>query len=136
MKNQKNTLSSTLIKNYLDTTIYCSEFHGIPQVVVYLDVILVTGLSEEDHLMTLQNALQRIESSGLRLKKKKCKFDGSSYFIFRIQNWCSEITSPTEEMDAIVKVPSLTSLTELKSILDTTESLYTTCQQLYTPFVT
>ena len=49
-----------------------SLLQGIPKVVVYLDDILVTGLSEEDHLLTLQKVLQRIESSGLRLKKNKC----------------------------------------------------------------
>lgn len=34
---------------------------GIPKVVVYLDDILVTGVSEEDHLLTLQKVLRSKE---------------------------------------------------------------------------
>ena len=54
-------------------TIECL-LRGIPNVIVYLDDILVTGKSESDHLQNLQAVLQRLEAAGLHLKRDKCKF--------------------------------------------------------------
>ena len=34
---------------------------GIDKVVVYLDDILITGISEEDHLSTLEEVLKRLQ---------------------------------------------------------------------------
>ena len=45
---------------------------------VYLDDLLITGKSEEQHLETLELVLQRLESAGLRLRRDKCTFNASS----------------------------------------------------------
>ena len=42
--------------------------------VVYLDDILITGQSEQEHLVTLEIVLITLEQYGLRLKREKCKF--------------------------------------------------------------
>ena len=47
---------------------------GIPHVSIYLDDILVTGTSEAEHLDTLDQVLNRLETAGLRLKQGKCAF--------------------------------------------------------------
>ena len=47
---------------------------GIPNVVVYIDDILVVGSSKEDHLRTLDIVLKQLEDAGLRLKLAKCAF--------------------------------------------------------------
>ena len=47
---------------------------GIPNVCVYIDDILITGLSEQEHLKTLDDVLTRLAEAGLRLKKAKCSF--------------------------------------------------------------
>ena len=47
---------------------------GIPKVAVYIDDILITGDSEEEHLQNLEAVLSRLEEEGLRLKKEKCEF--------------------------------------------------------------
>ena len=44
------------------------------QVSVYLDDILITGPTIEEHLSNLDHVLQTIETAGLRLSKSKCKF--------------------------------------------------------------
>ena len=51
-----------------------SILSGIPGVVVYIDDVLVTRKSEEEHLSTLEEVLRRIVESGLRLRKDKCMF--------------------------------------------------------------
>ncbi len=46
----------------------------IPHVIVYLNDILITGVSEAEHAANLENVLNRLEKAGLRLKQAKCKF--------------------------------------------------------------
>ena len=45
---------------------------GIPGVVCYIDDILVTGETKEQHLDRLEQVLRRLHEYGLRLKLKKC----------------------------------------------------------------
>ena len=47
---------------------------GIEHVSIYLNDILITGRSEDEHLQTLDEVLTRLESAGLRLRQSKCAF--------------------------------------------------------------
>lgn len=47
---------------------------GLEHVTVYIDDILITGRTEEEHLSTLDEVLRRLEETGMRLKKEKCVF--------------------------------------------------------------
>ena len=47
---------------------------GIPHVSIYLNDILVTGASDEEHLTTLDKVLSHLEETGLRLECNKCAF--------------------------------------------------------------
>ena len=51
-----------------------SLLSGIPNVLVYLDDILVTGPTQEQHVNNLHEVLGRFHQAGLHLKKKKCQF--------------------------------------------------------------
>ena len=51
-----------------------NALQGIPNVIVYIDDILITGSDEEEHLKTLSLVLSRSEKAGFRAKKSKCKF--------------------------------------------------------------
>ena len=42
--------------------------------VVYLDDILITGKTEEEHLQNIDEVMARLEDEGLTLKKEKCQF--------------------------------------------------------------
>ena len=46
----------------------------IPNVLIYLDDILVAGKTPEEHCRTLAEVLSRLLKAGLRLKKDKCIF--------------------------------------------------------------
>ena len=51
-----------------------SMFQGIPNVLVYLDDILITGKTEAEHLQTLDIVLSKLNLSGFHLKRDKCEF--------------------------------------------------------------
>ena len=47
---------------------------GMPSVAVYLDDILVSSKSKEEHLETLNEVLRRLQDSGLKVRASKCQF--------------------------------------------------------------
>ena len=55
-----------------------SLLQGIPNIAIYLDDILISGTSEEEHLKTLEIVLGRLQDAGLKLKRDKCLFMRSS----------------------------------------------------------
>ena len=90
---------------------------GIPFVICYLDDILVTGRSDEEHRKNLEEVLSHIQRHGIRLKKEKCRFfsksvEYSGHFI----NVEGVHTSPTK-VKAIIEAPSPRNLQELRSFL-------------------
>ena len=94
-----------------------SLLKGIPAVVVYLDDILVTGPSEEEHLSSLKQVLTRLQEAGLRLNKRKYHFlvPSVTYLGYKID---SEGLHPTDEkLKAVQQAPEPASVTELKAYL-------------------
>ena len=48
---------------------------GLPNVCVYIDDILVSGIiSEADHMQKLEQVLSRLQSAGITQKRSKCTF--------------------------------------------------------------
>ncbi len=47
---------------------------NIPMTVVYLDDVLVTGKTPEEHDRNLEIVLSRLQEAGLHLKREKCTF--------------------------------------------------------------
>ena len=85
--------------------------------VVYIDDVLVTGKSEEEHLAALEETLRRLKEAGLRLKKSKCVFMASSviYLGYRID---AEGLHPVpEKVQALKEAPTPCNVSELKSYL-------------------
>ena len=58
--------------------------HGIPNTIVYIDDILVTGASVKEHLGTLEEVLSQLEKSGMRLKRVQMCFFGAFSRILRV----------------------------------------------------
>ena len=90
---------------------------GMTHVAAYMDDILVTGASEQEHLQNLDTVLQKLETAGVRLKKSKCLLMSPEveYLGHKIS---SEGLHPTpEKVKAIQEAPKPQSVTELKSFL-------------------
>ncbi len=94
-----------------------SLLQGIDQVVVYIDDILVTGSSDEEHLRHLQEVLLRLKRAGMRLKKKKCVFLAPEveYLGHRISQAGLQ---PTQgKVQAIAEAPRPQTVTEVKAFV-------------------
>ena len=90
---------------------------GVPRVCVYLDDILVTGSTEEEHLSNLAQVLTRLESAGMRLKREKCAFmlKSVSYLGHVISS--EGLRTGDLKVKALVDAPHPRDLTELRSFL-------------------
>ena len=51
-----------------------SLLQSIPKVCVYIDYVLITGTTEQEHLANLTEVLCCMSDAGMRLKKDKCQF--------------------------------------------------------------
>ena len=94
-----------------------SILQGLDRVAVYIDDILITGRSEEEHLRVLDEVLQRLEKAGMRLKKSKCTFLSQSveYLGHKISK---EGLQPTEDkVRAITRAPKPNNVSQLKAFL-------------------
>ena len=90
---------------------------GIPSVVVYIDDILITGATEQEHLQALEEVLSRLEKAGLRARKCKCRFMVPSidYLGYRIDT--EGLHPQPDKVKAIKEAPNPTCVTELKAYL-------------------
>ena len=82
-----------------------SILQGLLHVCVYLDDILISGKSPQEHLKNLEEVLSRLEEAGLRLKKEKCAFllPEVDYLGHKI---CRDGLQPTEiKVRAVAEAP-------------------------------
>lgn len=94
-----------------------TTLQDLPHVCVYLDDILVTGPTEQEHLATLEEVLKRLDKAGVRLKRNKCEFmlPSIEYLGHRIS---AEGLQPTDSKDKALKdAPVPTNVSQLKSFL-------------------
>lgn len=94
-----------------------SLLQDLPHTAVYIDDILVTGSSEDDHLANLDKVMTRLESAGLTLRQSKCVFGASSIeYLGHVIN-ADGLQPSVEKVRAIQNAPEPRSITELKSFL-------------------
>ena len=76
----------------------------IPSTVVYIDDILVTGETEEEHLQNIDKVLTRLGEENLTLKKGKCQFllDKVEYLGHSIS---ANGLEPTETKVRAIRIP-------------------------------
>lgn len=132
MKPPRKSPPSTHTRDCLDIPVYLLKsphrlpffrdawtvfFKGIPNVCVYLDDILVTGKSEQDHLSNLDMVLHRLLEAGFHAQREKCVFQAKEvdYLGYRID---AEGLHPLEDkVKAIMEAPEPQDVSELRSYL-------------------
>ena len=70
--------------------------------ICYIDDIMVTGATEEEHLKNLEQVLQRLQSYGFRLKLTKCRFmrDSVEYLGLVVND--QGLHASTEKIEAVL----------------------------------
>ena len=82
-----------------------------------LDDILITGKSASEHLENLETVLNRLQSSGMRLKKEKCQFmlQEVDYLGHKLSR--EGLKPSSEKIKALKEAPTPKDVTQLKSFL-------------------
>ena len=85
-------------------------------VAVYLDDILISSTTAEDHLNNLRQLLKRLNDKGLRCRIEKCVFaeDSVTYLGHTISR---NGISKSPKADAVTKMPAPSNVTQLRSFL-------------------
>ena len=94
-----------------------SLLQGIPGVIVYLDDILVSAPSKEEHLLRLEEVFVRLEKSGLRARQSKCHFMVSEVEYLGHQIDAEGLHPLPSEVQAVVDAHTPSSVQELKAYL-------------------
>ena len=90
---------------------------GIPMCRPYLDDVIVSGRTEEEHLRNLEMLLQRLEENGMRLKRTKCEFmrDSITYLGHKID--ATGIYPLDDKLEAVREAPEPQNQEELRAYL-------------------
>ena len=90
---------------------------GVPGALCYIDDILVSGSTDEEHLHNLEDVFRRLQSYGIRMKKSKCFFMRASVtYLGHLIN-AEGIHATPEKIKAIVEAPMPTNVQQLRSFL-------------------
>ena len=82
-------------------------------VAAYLDDILISGTTAEDHLNNLQQLLKRLNDKGLRCRIEKCVFAEDS-FTYLGHTISRNGISKGPKADAVTKMPAPSNFTQLR----------------------
>ncbi|XP_055355963.1 uncharacterized protein K02A2.6-like [Paramacrobiotus metropolitanus] len=94
-----------------------SVLQGCEGVAIYLDDIIVTGATEEEHLRNLEKVLQRLEEHGFTLKRSKCHFLQNSveYLGFVVDHQGRHISQ--DRVKALREMARPSNISELRAFL-------------------
>ena len=90
---------------------------GLPMVVVYIDNILISGRTDEEHLENLEKVLQRLQQYRVRLKQEKCFFMQTSVEYLGYIIDAEGLHATPAKMKAIVNATQPRNVQELRSFL-------------------
>ena len=87
---------------------------GIPGTCVFLDDVVCSGKTLQEHNLALREVLSRIRGAGLRLNKDKCVF-GVSKVVYLGHQISGKGVEPTDDkVTAITNAPEPRNVSELR----------------------
>lgn len=90
---------------------------GLPGVVNFLDDILVTGKTFEEHLRNLKAVFEKLRDAGFRLNMEKCKFfDSEVHYLGHIIS-SRGIKKDPNKIKSMVEAPRPTNVSELRAFI-------------------
>ena len=90
---------------------------GIPNVIIYLDDILISGADEHEHLQILEQVLTRLDNAGLRVKKEKCEFLVPPFTYLGRKIEANGLHPLPEKVKAVEDAPNPWNIHELRAYL-------------------
>ena len=92
---------------------------GVPGAMCYIDDILVTGATEEEHLQNLEEVLCQLQAYGIRMTRSKCYFmwDSVTYLGNLVDIDAYGIRAFPENIAAIAHAPMPRNVEQLRSFL-------------------
>ena len=90
---------------------------GIQGVCVYIDDILISGRTDEEHLEHLDEVICRLAEAGMRLKKRKCAYLLSAVDYLGHMINAEDLRTSDSKVAGIVKAPAPRNVSELRSFL-------------------
>ena len=94
-----------------------SLLQGLPMVCVYIDDIIISGKTLEEHLHNLNEVLQCLESAGLHLNKEKYSFCRPEVDYIGHTISAEGLTPSPSKIRAITEVSQPGNVTQLKAFL-------------------
>ena len=91
--------------------------HGLPNVVCYIDDILVSGWSQADHLKSLEEVLGRLLNEGISVKRSKCFFCRTQVQYLGHVIDATGIHAAPDKLKAILEAPAPLNVRQLRSFL-------------------
>ena len=101
-----------LFQKTMDTVL-----QGLPRVICYLDDILITGSTEEEHKSNVVQVLERLKRYNIRANRGKCSFFSESveYLGHRVDS--NGLHTTEKKVEAMIAAPEPTNVQELRSFL-------------------
>ena len=91
--------------------------NGIPRIAIFIDDVIISGTSVEEHDKILRMVLDRFQKFGVKVNKQKCEFskDQVQYLGFIVSK--EGIRASPSNVSAIMNAPKPTSISTLRSFL-------------------
>ena len=92
-------------------------FQDMPEVICYLDDLLLVSRDEKQHELLLNKVFKRLQDTGLKLKAEKCAIGVPEVVYLGYTITKEGLLPTTTKVDAIAKAPAPKDITQLRSYL-------------------